>query len=639
MNKVYLSFILLGFILLHSCSKDFIENIKSPDGLTICNVEADCDSLYLKVSYKNKSVIKKSSLILNVDSSFVSWNIEEISSCYWEDTFSQRIGENSFLKSAANEKIFNLTGKNAKGSKINAKLFVRVFNKTIAYRFIIVKDGTFKVEEKSSIYPASDNSYFYFPNGEYEPIGNKTLADLNKKKKYFTPVVWNDDRQYIKLHEASVHNYPEMKIGVDKKSQFIYLYSGEALFENNAELPWRILSFADDWAELHSSKYISYNLSKPSEGDYSWVKPGLSSWDWRVRGCSFDGFRYELNTESLKRFIDFSSRNGIDYFLIDAHWYEDDNPLLPVKSVDIKEVINYGNNNNVGIWLYYDLGYTKKSGKEVDFEKIAKTYSGWGAKGIKYGFLGAIGTKYTPQGKVSKTEEVIKIAGKYKLMIDFHDNPIPFSGLERTYPNYLSREYCHAQMDRRTAFSPSGFVKMACINLLAGAIDQTNGIYELNKIKERERGPKNDYNSTIASENARVLVTHTGHLTVLIDAPEAYENKSEMFDFIKQLPKCWDESRYLDMDFNSHVTVARRNVDAWFLGTVYNENGGKQKLKLDFLDDNVQYEVTLYKDSPNSHYVNNKEEYEIVKTFVSSKSVLSVDIAPGGGYSAIFRKI
>ena len=64
-----------------------------------------------------------------------------------------------------------------------------------------------------------------------------------------------------------------------------------------------------------------------------------------------------------------------------------------------------------GIWLYYDLGYTKKSGKEVDFEKIAKTYSGWGAKGIKYGFLGAIGTKYTPQGKVSKTEEVIKIAG------------------------------------------------------------------------------------------------------------------------------------------------------------------------------------------------------------------------------------
>ena len=55
MNKVYLSFILLGFILLHSCSKDFIENIKSPDGLTICNVEADCDSLYLKVSYKNKT--------------------------------------------------------------------------------------------------------------------------------------------------------------------------------------------------------------------------------------------------------------------------------------------------------------------------------------------------------------------------------------------------------------------------------------------------------------------------------------------------------------------------------------------------------------------------------------------------------
>ena len=114
------------------------------------------------------------------------------------------------------------------------------------------------------------------------------------------------------------------------------------------------------------------------------------------------------------------------------------------------------------------MKYSDKDCPVIDFDTVASTYAGYGAKGVKFGFLGAFGPKYTLQEKTQKTEELIRIASKYKLLIDFHDNPIPISGLERTYPNYINREYCHAQLDRREAFSPEEFVKIACINLLAG---------------------------------------------------------------------------------------------------------------------------------------------------------------------------
>lgn len=638
-SKVLIYLTLSGLGVLSSCTEDISSNVLSPDGTLFCSIETANDSIFINIEKDRKKLIERSPILINMDGSLINWSIDKKKSTIWVDSVNLDMGENIKSYVSANQDILELTGMCTKGDIFSAQLYLRVFDDNVAYRFILDLPEKSVIEEKTRLIQSDNSIKYYIPNGEFEPLGNVRMKDLDIEKQYPTPFVWEKDSFLLELHEASLHNYPSMRISIDKEKNTLCILPGEAILNNKVELPWRVFTIGKSWSKLHNNKCLYYNLSNPSSGDFEWVEPGLSVWDWRVRGCNFSGFTYDLNTASIKRFIDFASQNNIKYCLIDAHWYKQGKPLEPIPEVDIREIINYGNEKGVGLWLYYDLGYMKYSKKELDFNIVAETYSGWGAKGIKYGFLGTLGTKYTPQGKVQKTEELLKIAAKYKLMLDFHDNPIPFSGMERTYPNYLSREYCHAQMDRRTAFTPGQFVKMACLNLLAGAMDQSNGVYELNKIKERSKGPKNDFNSTLSSENARFFITHTGHFSVLIDAPEAYMNKSEMFDFIKHLPDCWDETIYLDMDFNSHVSVARRKNDTWFVGTVYNEVGGEHILNLDFLDDNSKYEITVYKDRNDTHYIKNKESFEISKSIVTKESSLSLYVAPGGGYTAIIRKI
>ncbi len=46
--------------------------------------------------------------------------------------------------------------------------------------------------------------------------------------------------------------------------------------------PWRTITAVKKPGELITSK-ILVNLNDPPEGDFSWVKPGKSLWDWRVR--------------------------------------------------------------------------------------------------------------------------------------------------------------------------------------------------------------------------------------------------------------------------------------------------------------------------------------------------------------------
>jgi len=639
MKTQHLIFLLGLFVI--SCSQPFNLTCDSPDNLLTCRVDKKGKMLCMQMVNEKDTLFDKSPLLIYLNDCLIEWDITTVSSKEVKDSFDMPVGEYKSVRSSVMQKTFQLKGKTSQGLSIDALLQMRMFDHAMAYRFILnLPDERCDIEEKSQLLQKDKAISYFIPNGEFEPIGNVTMAKLSSKRDYNTPIVWHQKQTFISLHEANLHNYAPLKIKFSNEKNACILNPGKVQLSGmHTALPWRVLFVGHDFAELHNSKWIFYTLNDSPKGDFSWVRPGISMWDWRVRGCRFKDFSYEMNTSSLKHFVDFASANRLSYFLLDADWYEPHNPLQPLKSINIRELIDYANKNKVGVWLYYDLAYMGKHGKEIDFETVAQTFSSWGVKGIKYGFLGAKGSKYTPQEKAMVTEKIIQVAARHHLMVDFHDSPIPFSGLERTYPNYLSREYCHAQLDRRTAFSPIQFVRMACVNLLAGPMDQTNGTYDLNQMKSRSKGPRNAYNSTVSSENARFFITHTGNLAVLLDAPEAYSKKADLFDFIKQLPLKWDETRYLDLDFNSHVMVARKKDQTWYVGCVYDENGGNSKLCLSFLDKDVSYELTLYQDTEQTNFITNKESYKIVKMKVKRGDVIPVFVAPGGGYSAIIHKL
>ncbi len=590
-------------------------------------------ALELTFQRSGRKLLDQTPLVIKYNDEVVEWKITGQKDRMVTDEIEMSTGEFSELKINSTERTYSLKAKNV---NLKAELKTRLFNGALAYQFVIYGKGDYTIEEQSH-YRLGDGSGSYFaPNGEFETFGPLKVGELPADKQYTTPVVYQTEEYALGFHEAELRDYPQLLL--KRNGEALTVNAGVAECTDTKVLPWRVVMIGNTMADLQNQKPIYQALNPAPKGDFSWVKPGLSMWDWRVKGCTFDGFTYKMNTESLKRYIDFCAKSNLEYFLIDDEWCIEGNPLVPVKALDIEAVISYGKEKGVGIILYYDLRYIKK-GEEVPFETVAETFASWGVSGIKYGFLDRIGTSFSAQGKTYRTEELVQIAAKNKLVIDFHDNPIPFGGLERTYPNYITREYCHAQLDRRMAFTPAQFVKMACVNLLSGMMDQTNGTFALNEMASRSKGPRNEYISTVSAEVARFLITHTGHLAVLIDAPEAYAAKSDLFEFITSAANSWDESRYLEMEFDSHVSVARRKGNDWFVGTVVNEEfKGDHTMRLDFLESGATYSATIYSDAADSNCHTNKESYEIKTITVKGGSEITTHVAAGGGYSVHFVK-
>lgn len=253
---------------------------------------------------------------------------------------------------------------------------------------------------------------------------------------------------------------------------------------------------------------------------------------------------------------------------------------------------------------------------------------------IKYGFMG---------DKADFTRDAIQGAADQQLMILFQDSPVPMSGLERTMPNLVSREYCHGQQDSRRAFTPTAFLEMAMINALTGPLDQANGNFGLKGINagEREKGPRqrNSYISTVVSEVARVLVISSGLIT-LPDAPEEYSKKADLFEFIRQMPTTWDETRVLNSRMGEYITTARRTGDTWFVGSVNNEKMARElPVPLTFLDAGKTYQATLFQDAPQTDGIKNPEAYEVLTKPVKAGDTITARMALGGGDAMILRPL
>src|SRR3989338_5552738 len=96
----------------------------------------------------------------------------------------------------------------------------------------------------------------------------------------------------------------------------------------------------------------------------------------------------------------------------------------------------------------------------------------------------------------------------------------------------------------------------------------------------------------------------------------------------------WDDSKYLEAEPGDYVIVARKaknRKDEWFLGAITDENPRKSAVALNFLDPKQKYVATIYADAADAHYEKNPMAYTIEKFIVSSKTVLKLQLAPGGG--------
>ncbi|HLV23288.1 MAG TPA: glycoside hydrolase family 97 C-terminal domain-containing protein, partial [Moheibacter sp.] len=169
--------------------------------------------------------------------------------------------------------------------------------------------------------------------------------------------------------------------------------------------------------------------------------------------------------------------------------------------------------------------------------------------------------------------------------------------------------------------------------LIGGPMDYTPGIFEMH-IEKVNPDNKSHGNFTIANQLGLYLTMYSP-LQMAADLIENYERFPDAFQFIKDVPVDWQDSKYLEAEPGKYITVARKdkNSNNWFVGNSNGLDKRSTKIKLDFLDKGKKYEATIYADAKDAHYKTNPQAYVISKKMVTSKSELSLTSAPGGGFA------
>jgi len=491
------------------------------------------------------------------------------------------------------------------------RLVARAYDDGVAFRCLSGAGA-----ERTCFAFAGDYTAWFY-NGEHHNLGPETLSESDGKRMPPMTVKAADDA-YLAVLEADLGNGDPLALQTKK---------GETAFgvASKPSEAWRVLLFGRTPGAMVDSHLIELLNPPPAEGlDFSWVKPGVAVWDWRINGAQVDGFKYEMSYPSWVRMVDFAAENDIRYLVLDADWYgKEFNPQSdPMKggyAGDAKKLIQYAKQKGVGIWLYLN----DVAGRAYPIDQTLKAYGEWGAAGIKYGFM-----KGSPLEKNERTRMITELCAKNKLLCDFHDGPVHPYGQMRTWPNAVTRELCHAQLDAHRVFLPKTFVTTVFVNMLAGPIDMNNGLADLtqaNRVDQAQPVP-----STLVGEAARTLITFSG-ATVIPDIPENYRKHPELLHFIAAQQQPWRESRTLSGVIGEHIVMARQAADgAWLVGAATNEDPRELDIPLGFLGAG-RYEALVMEDGDDSDYRTHKESYKAAKRAVTCAATIRVKLAPGGG--------
>jgi alpha-glucosidase len=299
--------------------------------------------------------------------------------------------------------------------------------------------------------------------------------------------------------------------------------------------PWRYFVVTENDGQLITNTMTKKLAAESVIKDPSWIKPGQVSWEWWNDAAPYGpdvNFVSGYNLATYKYYIDFAAKQGLKYIIMDEGWAKDTrNPFDPNPDVDLKELLSYGKQKNVGIILWLTWLTV-----ENNFD-LFKTFSDWGVKGLKIDFMDR-----SDQWMVNYYERVAKEAAKYKLFVDFHGSFKP-AGLEYKYPNILSYEGVRG-MEQMGGATPDNSVYFPFMRNAVGPMDYTPGA--MLSMQPEAYGAKRPNAASIgtrAYQMALFVIFESG-LQMLGDNPTLYYRNQDCTEFITDVPVTWDETRY-----------------------------------------------------------------------------------------------
>lgn len=368
--------------------------------------------------------------------------------------------------------------------------------------------------------------------------------------------------------------------------------------------------------------------------------------------ASFTARKHGANTENVKRYIDFAAENGFEGVLVegwnigwDGNWFFNGSLFSFTESYpdyDFEELARYSREKGVPIVGHHetsgDIGnYEAQLGAGLDLmaERGVKTIkSGYVTDACNLRYVHADGseTRECTESQVMTRHHlrVVEEAAKRHIAINPHE-PVKDTGLRRTYPNWVSREGARGMEFNAWGVPPNGpshVPTMVFTRMLSGPMDYTPGVLSL-------EGRGQPLQMTQARALAEYVVIYSP-IQMAADLPEHYAEYPAAFQFIKDVPTDWSETRVLDAAVGEFVVTARkdRNSDDWYLGGAADEKGRDVSVPLKFLEANRTYVAQIYRDGATAHYEGDgRFDIVIEERRVTASDALQLTMAPGGGFA------
>ena len=592
-------FIVMAMLLGSSVASAENKQITSPDGKLVVTV-ADMDGRpSYSVSYDNVLFLKPSPLgmIANIGDFSSGMSLEKnVSTNKIDETYELASIKQSKVRYVANEAVFSFT---QQGKTIYDVIF-RISNNDVAFKYKMYPQG-----EALSCVIRKEATGFAFPDGtttflcpQSKPMGgfartspsyetSYTADDVAGKngwgEGYTFPCLFrNGDNGWVLVSETGVNGgYCASRLLGHKGGVYTIGFPQEGEANGNGtvspgialpgETPWRTVTVGKTLAPIVETT-VPFDVVKPlyqAKGEYTY---GRGSWSWII---GMDG---STNYKEQLRYIDFSAAMGYQSVLVDALWDKQ------IGRDKIEELAKYGKDKGVALYLWYnsngywnDAPQTPRSimDNAIARRKEMKWMQSIGIRGIKVDFFG--GDK---QMTMQLYEDILSDANEYGLLVIFHGCTLP-RGWERMYPNFASSEAVLASENLH--FSQGSCDHEAFNATLHPFIRNTVGSMDfggsaLNKYYNADNAPRGSRRVTsdvYALATAVLFQSPVQHFALapnnLTDAP------AWAIDFMKEVPKTWDEVRFIDGYPGKYVILARRHGDKWYIAGV---NAQKETLKL-----------------------------------------------------------
>lgn len=642
---------------------EYSGQILSPNGRIECTIELKNGQVLYSVSSSGKQLVKMSHLGMSLRGDEPLMNglvlVRKVERTF-DETWETKWGEERYIRNHYNECALYLS--ESGGKKRLFTLRFRVFDQGVAFRYEIPPQPEFQrlvVQDELTEFNIDYNSYVWhipaYQPDRYEYNYNRDVLYELSGSSHTPLTIEHTSGYFLSIHEAALYNYGSMTLKLNEKgvlvSDITPLSDGaRAYVELPFNTPWRVIMVADNAVELTTNRMI-LNLNDPPKEKFDFVKPlkFIGIW-WAMYVGEYtwaEGERHGATTEHAKEYIDACKRLGIEGLLIEGwnngwngDWLQNGptNDFTHTASdFDIDEVSNYATTHGIKLVGHHEtVGYVDNYERQL--EEAYKYYAERGINYVKPGYAGAFmsiqGRRefHHSQVGVRHYQKALELAAKYHICLDVHE-PIKGTGLERTWPNLLTREGARGQEYEGGALFPSHATILPFTRLLSGGMDYTSGILDVgNNVKRMA--------TTIARQLAYYVTIFSG-MQMAADRPKIYESvHPDAFKFIRDVPVSWDVTLPIIGQIGQYYVVARkdRNSEDWYIGGVTNEEARRLRIGLEFLSDG-EYEAEIYRDGDGAHYRENQLAITIEKRNVMRTDNIDIWMASGGGFAVRLRKL